>query len=605
MAELDTACLERAGSESVTGRVQPRTSGWKKMLGKALAAAGLLGIAGCATANSQTMAPAADQEMGAPLSPSPMGNYLAGRFAANERDAGAAADLLSVALAADPQNKDLLRETYLTMVSDGRMKAAGELARRLIDAGVTDSPARLTLALDAVKAGDFAAARDQLDKLPADGLNSFVIPLLQAWIALETDGADAALDILQSLGKMRGLEPVRGIHAGLIAERGRPEMAQESYEKALEAAVTPPFRMVEIVGNYYQRSGKRDEAEALYAEFREAAEGSVLAEELEARLADPSPAPVVDGTTEGLAEVLFDAASILRQERVTDVALLYVRMALDLQPDLAIARLLLADILEEQGRHDAAIEAYRAVPADAPLSWQARLSLADLLDRTGRTDEAIALLEQMVGERPRQIDAPMQLGNVYRLHERFAEAADAYDIAVARLGEPPPERWALFYFRGIAYERSGKWPQAEADFLKALELSPDHPYVLNYLAYSWIEQGMNYDRALNMLEHAVKLRPEDGFIVDSLGWVYYRLGKYDLAVSQLERANELMPTDPVLNDHLGDAYWRVGRHNEARYQWRRALQFEPEPDQIPLINAKIEDGLADPPPPVGGDPSDS
>ncbi len=605
MAELDTALLQRAGSEGVTGRDQPRAAGWSKALGNALAAVGLLGLAGCATANSQTMAPAGGEEMGAPLAPSPMGHYLAGRFAANERDAGAASDLLSVALAADPQNKDLLRETYLTTVSDGRMDMAVELARRLIDAGVENSPARLTLALDAAKAGDFGAARDHLAKLPADGLNSFVIPLLQAWVALETDGADAALDILGPLGEMRGLEPVRGIHVGLIAERGRPEAAEEGYEKALEAAVTPPFRMVEIVGNYYQRSGKRAEAEALYAEFRKTAEGSVLAEELEARLADRSPEPVVEGTITGLAEVLFDAASILRQERATDVALLYVRMALDLDPDLAIARLLLADILEEQTRYEEAIEAYRAVPADAPLSWQARLSLADLLDRTERTDEAIALLEQMVEERPRQVDAPMQLGNVYRIHERFGEAADAYDIAVERLGEPKPERWALFYFRGIANERSGNWSQAEADFLKALELSPDHPYVLNYLAYSWIEQGVNYDRALEMLEHAVKLRPEDGFIVDSLGWVYYRLGKYDLAVSQLERANELMPTDPVLNDHLGDAYWRVGRHNEARYQWRRALQFEPEADQIPLIDAKIEDGLADPPPPVTGDPSDS
>lgn len=606
MAALDTAPLGRAGSEGVTDdRGEAPVPRWGRTARSIVAAIGLLGLTGCAAASSQTVA--SDRaEVGEPLSPSPMGHYLAGRFATDQRDASAAADLLAVTLAADPQNTDLLRETYLAMVSDGRMADAAGLAQRLVDAGIEDSPARLTLALGAVKAGDFAAARDHLAKLPADGLNSFVIPLLQAWVALQTDGVDAALAILEPLAEMRGLEPVRGVHVGLIAERGRPEAVAAGYDEALKAAVSPPFRMAEIVGNYYQRTGRRDEAAALYAGFRNSGEGTVLAQELEARLADETPPPVVDGTVAGLAEVLFDAASILRQERATDIALLYVRMALDLQPDLAIARLLLADILEEQQRHEAAIEAYRAVPLDAPLSWQARLSLADLLDRNERTEEAIVLLRQMVDERPAQVDAPMQLGNVYRIHQRFPEAAAAYDIAVARLGEPKPERWALFYFRGIAYERSGEWPKAEADFLKALELSPDHPYVLNYLAYSWIEQGMNYDRALEMLEQAVTLRPEDGFIIDSLGWVYYRLGKYDLAVQQLERANELLPTDPVLNDHLGDAYWRVGRHNEARFQWRRALQFKPEAEQIPLIQAKIEDGLAEPPPPpVLGDPSDS
>jgi tetratricopeptide (TPR) repeat protein len=575
-----------------------RRPGQGRLGRRLLGALGLWLLAGCATANSQT-AETDDAKMGAPLAPSPMGHYLAGRYATEQRDVGAAAELLGVALQADPGNTELLRQTYLVMVSDGRMEEAAALAQRLIDAGIEDSPARLTLALRSVKTGDFVAAREHLKKLPTDGFNSFVIPLLEGWVLLETDGVDAALAAIEPLAKMRGLEPVRGIHVGLIAERGgRPEVAAKGYQSAVEVAASPPFRMVEIIGNYYQRTGRRDDAAALYAGLGSSAEGALLAQQLEARLDEEHPAPVIETTAAGLAEVLFDAASILRQEHVTDVSLIYVRMALDLQPDLAIAQLLVADILEEQGRHDAAIEAYRAVPKEAPLSWQARLSLADLLDRRERTDEAIVLLKDMTAERPGQVDAPMQLGNIYRIHQRFPEAAEAYDIAVSRLGNPTADRWALFYFRGIAYERSGQWQKAEADFLKALELSPDHPYVLNYLAYSWIEQGVNYDKALEMLKHAVTLRPDDGFIIDSLGWVYYRLGKYDLAVQQLERANELLPTDPVLNDHLGDAYWRVGRHNEARFQWRRALQFNPEADQIPHIQAKIDAGLQESPPPV-------
>lgn len=602
MAALNAAPFGWAGGRGVTGRdhVGASSPGRRRLL---IGALGLWLLTGCAVANSH---PDDSVQVGPPLMPSPLGHYLAGRFAADQRDLAAAADLLEVALEADPENTELLRQTYLAMVSAGRAEDASALARRIVDAGIRDSPARLSLALDAVKAGDFPAAREHLAEVPRDGFNSFIIPLLEAWVLLETDGVDSALSAIEPLKRTRGLEPVRGIHAGLVAERaGRMDMAAEAYESAVEAAGSPPFRMVEIVGNFYQRTGRQDDAAALYSGLRASREPSVLSERLEARLAESNPAPIVGSTIEGLAEVLFDAASILRQERVTDVALIYVRMALDLQPDLPIARLLLADILEEQGRREEAIEAYRSVPDDVPLSWQARLNLADLLDRTGRTDEAIALLTAMTQEQPDQVDAPMQLGNVYRIHQRFDEAAVAYDIAVSRLGEPTPDRWALFYFRGIAYERSGQWEKAEADFLKALELSPDHPYVLNYLAYSWIEQGMNYDKALEMLKQAVTLRPDDGFIVDSLGWVYYRLGQYDLAVQQLERANELMPTDPVLNDHLGDAYWRVGRYNEARFQWRRALQFKPEADLIPVIQAKIEEGLEEPAPPPPTDPSGS
>jgi tetratricopeptide (TPR) repeat protein len=555
----------------------------------------LIGLAGCATANAGGETALA----GEPLSPSPMGHFLAGRYATDQRDLGAAADLLSVALAADPANPDLLRDTYLATVSEGRMAEAADLARRLVAAGVEGTPARLTLALEAVKAGDNAAARDHLSRLPTDGFNGFIVPLLEAWVAFAGDDVDAALAITESdaLKGVRGLEPVRGIQAGLIAELGgRPEAAAASFDSALAAAVNPPFRMVEIIGNYYQRNGRRDDAAALYGRFVAEQPGSVLAQALQARLAEENPEPVIGDVKHGLAEVLFDAASILRQEQATDIALIYTRMTLDMAPDMVLAQLVLADILEEQERHDAAIATYQALPAESPLSFQARLGLADLLDDNGRTDEAIELLRQMTAERPDQVDPPMQLGSVYRMHERFAEAADAYDIAVERMGEPTPDRWALFYFRGIAYERSGEWAKAEQDFLTALELSPDHPYVLNYLAYSWIEQGINYDRALDMLKQAVDLRPQDGFIVDSLGWVHYRLGQYDLAVQQLERANELQPTDPVLNDHLGDAYWRVGRRTEARFQWQRALLFNPEADQVPLIQAKITDGLGEPAP---------
>ena len=152
--------------------------------------------------------------------------------------------------------------------------------------------------------------------------------------------------------------------------------------------------------------------------------------------------------------------------------------------------------------------------------------------------------------------------------------------------------WRLFYVRGIAFERLGEWPKAEADFKRALELEPDQPLVLNYLGYTWVEQGRNLDEARTMIEKAVELRPDDGYIVDSLGWVAYRLGDFEEAVHQLERAVELVAGDPIINDHLGDAYWQVGRLHEARFQWQRVLTLDPEDDLADQVRRKIADGLS-------------
>jgi Flp pilus assembly protein TadD len=273
------------------------------------------------------------------------------------------------------------------------------------------------------------------------------------------------------------------------------------------------------------------------------------------------------------------------------LALLYSRCALDLRPHLVLGQLLLSDVLSAGNKPELSLAILDQIPANSPYSWSARLRMAANLEMLDRTDEAIAKLKEMAAEAPMRAGADMQLGDLLRGKKRFAEAVDAYDEAIQRFKAAGlPERWALFYSRGIALERSGQWQRAEADLLHALELKPDQPLVLNYLGYSWIDRGENLERGLKMIEKAVELRPEDGYIVDSLGWAHYRLGDYASAVQYLEKAIELVPQDPTINDHLGDAYWQNGRPTEARYQWRRALQFGPQDDEIKPIQAKLDGG---------------
>jgi Flp pilus assembly protein TadD len=305
------------------------------------------------------------------------------------------------------------------------------------------------------------------------------------------------------------------------------------------------------------------------------------------------PKPLIGSAGDGLAGALFDLASVLNQAETLDLALVYNRFSLALQPDFGLAQLLLADILATQEKPEQSLAALDRIPLSSPYSWSARLRVAANLEILDRTDEAIAQLKQMAIDSPKSISPDVELGDALRNKKRFEEAAIAYDEAIQRAAaEGLPDRWSLFYDRGVSYERSGQWSKAEADLEHALELKPDQPLILNYLGYSWIDRGEKLAQGLKMIEKAVELRPEDGYIVDSLGWAHYRMGDFPGAVQYLERAVELVPSDPTINDHLGDAYWRTGRLTEARYQWRRALQFGPEKDDVTPIEAKLDHGLA-------------
>jgi tetratricopeptide (TPR) repeat protein len=293
-----------------------------------------------------------------------------------------------------------------------------------------------------------------------------------------------------------------------------------------------------------------------------------------------------------LAEALFDLASVLNQSETMDLALVYVRFALALESNFRLAQLLLADVLSAQNEPEQSLAVLDQIPRNSPYSWSGRLRIASNLDALERADEAIAQLRDMAAESPKTISAGVQLGDLLRNKKRFEEAATAYDEAIRRAKEQGlPDRWTLFYDRGVSYERAGHWDRAEPDLLHALELKPEQPLILNYLGYSWIDKGQNLDRGMKMVEKAVELRPEDGYVIDSLGWAHYRLGDYTGAVQYLERAVELVPGDPTINDHLGDAYWQIGRTTEARYQWHRALQFGPDKNDVRPIEVKLEDGL--------------
>jgi tetratricopeptide (TPR) repeat protein len=570
-------------------------SNWIRTPRHALTLAVLATIAACVATNRD-----ANQAPGTMRSP--LGSYLAARHAQVERDYGSAARFLDHALATDSNNYDLVRRTFLLRLSEGRFADAVPLAQRVAEIDGRSGLAGLVLLEQDLKAGHFDEAVQAATAMPRDGAMRFAVPLLQAWAEAGRNRPAPALQALESIGGTNGLQPLRDLHAALLADfADQIDEASAAYGKLIGGAQAPTWRIAELAGNFFERHGRSEEALRLYERTAGQQGYTDVAALGIARISQGVVAARVIATpADGASEGLFDLAGLLNQRETVDAALVYARLALDLSPNFALAQLLIGEIRDNEARPADALALYQAVDPKSPYNWMARLRAALELDALDRTDEAVSQLKVMASERPNRAEALIELGDILRSHKRFGEAATAYDGAIARTPQPQAGDWRIFYSRGVALERSGQWPRAETDLKHALSLQPEQPLVLNYLGYSWIDKGQNLHDALGMIQRAVQLRPNDGYIVDSLGWAYFRLGDFTQATHYLERAIELLPEDPTINDHLGDAYWRSGREAEARFQWRRALQFQPEAGDVKGIQAKLDHGLGTLPETVSG-----
>ena len=525
--------------------------------------------------------------------PSAAGYYLAGRAAEAQGDRAAAASFMTQALQSDPGNTDLLREAFELALSEGRMAEARDLAERLVTVRPDNQMANILLALEDARGERWPAAEARLRALPKAGLSGVTAPMIEAWVLAGEGRTDDALHALDQIEKLRGFTVLHDFHAAYINDlAGRNAAAETAYTAALKGEPSPSFRVSEAFANFYARQGRTQDALALFARFKGDNADTVRVDEtVKALRSGAKPAPHVKSAADGLAEAMFDLGSAVRQETGGRLSVQFLRLALLMEPDLTVARLTLADALAADQRDSEALALYRGIKPGTPLYFSARLRIAEVLREMDKLEDAVKELEALAVQWPSRPEPLATQGDFLRSADRFNDAVKAYDGAIARVGKVASNDWSLFYARGVALERSGQWPRAESDFLEALKLSPDQASVLNYLGYSWVDRGENLEKAREMIERAVALRPNDGYIVDSLGWVLYREGEYEGAVDHLERAVELRPDDPVINDHLGDAYWRVGRRDEARFQWRRALSLKPEPDLVPQIGAKLEHGL--------------
>jgi tetratricopeptide (TPR) repeat protein len=524
------------------------------------------------------------------------GAYLAGQHAILRSDFSAAAEYYTQALAQDPDSAQLLEDTIVAQMALGQIDRAEPLAARIEARDLRSQVAHMASIATLLSNEEYAAylARDTETK----GIGPLVDGLLQAWALVGAGNQTDAMAAFDEISEEPGLQGFALYHKAMalasVGEFGGADAIFEGQDGGpLQQTRRGAMARAEILS---QLDRNADAVASIRSAFGTSTDPELSAMIAALEAGDTLPFTHITSARDGAAEVFYSVAGALRQDASADYTLLYGRIAHYLRPDHIDALLLNAELLDTLGQYELANAAYKEVPADHPAFHAAELGRAAALRQSGKPDAAIEVLEQLAKRFDALPVVHSTLGDVLRQQDRFEEAVAAYDRALELTEDGSRGAWFLHYARAICYERLKEWPKAEADFRRALELNPGQPQVLNYLGYSLVEKQIKLDEALAMIEQAVAASPESGYIVDSLGWVLYRLGRYQEAVGHMERAVELMPVDPVVNDHLGDVYWAVGRAREARFQWMRALSFvdpddadaEADPERM---RRKLEVGL--------------
>lgn len=519
-------------------------------------------------------------------------DFITARYAGMIGDMDAAAGFYRRALASSPDDPALLERATAATLAAGDAARAIRLARGARPAVAEDSPSvQLALAVDDMSAGRLKQAQARLRKPVLGALNIDLAAFLDAWLtAIEDAGKGvAAVEALPARRMIAGEQAA--LKALVLMRVGRDSEAMEAFRNALRL----PLESRDVLGAIGARfaASRGDAAGARELIALTAAAGPVgpgasrVLADLDA--GRPIERPAL-GARDGAALVvhIISGAGLVRSS--PELSAMRQALALQLDPGLAPARMALADAFSRQDRPAAALATLRAMDGASPWAADARMEEAWLLNAAGSPAEALAAAEEALALSDRR-EILLRAGDLNRINGRRDIARKLYDQVITQDTAAAAPDWRVLFARAAVRGESGDWAGAEADLQAALAIEPDRPELLNYLGYGWIDRGERVQEGLGLIRRAAEARPDQGYIIDSLGWAYFRLGQYEQAIACLERAAELSPTDPEILDHLGDAYWRAGRELEARFEWSAALDLKPEAGLRAALENKLARGL--------------
>ena len=528
------------------------------------------------------------------------GTYLAARVAHLRQDLNTAADyyIKSIKLGAD--NPEIISRAYVLLTSEGRISEAAEYAKKAREQGDNGNFIHFVVMTDELNKGNYDKALESLENIKDKAYQESILPLFESWIYAGSGKPEEALAAMDKLKKDKSLVSLYYMHSGMLNDYlGNKEEAAKAFDMVVNNEnLELSYRSLQIISNFYIRSGRKNEAAELVKKYYDKNFQARMLFELYQNIQNTdlkATAKMIDTPQKGEAEALFNIGTIFRGYQ-SDISQIFTALALYLNPQHDVALISMADLLENSQRYDEAIAKYNQISPQSPVYFMAQLKVASIYMVKKDNQKALKKLENLLEQYPDDYQILFNLGEVNRVMNQQKDAIRYYNKALKVAPKAVKKDWTVYYALGMAYERNGQWKKAEEVLQKALKVSNRHPFVLNYLGYSWLQHNENSNEALYMIFEAYRQNPEDGHIMDSLGWALYRMGKYEDAIKVLERAAEYLPGNAIVCDHLGDAYWLVGRKDEARFQWQHALTLKEDAEELnkEVIRQKITRGIQAP-----------
>ncbi|MCM1323128.1 MAG: tetratricopeptide repeat protein [Acetobacter sp.] len=495
-------------------------------------------------------------------------------------------------------NDKLLEKTYVILASRGQIDKAAKYAAIARVQGDKNNFIDIIEAIHNFKQGNYKEARANLTKVPNKTYANFVTPLFNAWSYVGEGNYNQAIAELDNLSNIEEIKTVYYLHKGMIAEYfGKKEEAQKNYNIIInDKSGDISFRALQIITNFLVHNNQKKDAENLVAKYY----GSSNIKEMLASLTDKikkekTAVPLlINSANKGAGEVFLEIALFFKSMPAWyDDAQMYMAISEYFNPENDITKVAMADIFEERQMYKDANKYYDAVSKHSEMYYPAQIKKANNLLEEKQYDSAVKVLKKLLKDNPKNFQILFNLGDVLRISNNQTDAIKYYNEAINAIFYESEKYWHVYYALAVSYDKNKEWLKAQESLEKALKLSNRHPQVLNYLGYSWLKYNINIDKATSMILEAYEKEPNDGVIIDSLGWVYFKTGDYKNAILYLERASELNPQNAVISDHLGDAYWLGGRKNEAIFQWKRAMKQKEDNEDLDIksVKNKLKNGL--------------
>lgn len=503
------------------------------------------------------------------------GNYLSWVFSQKYGDANFSNIFLSK-LSDSFNSKESVFNGLNSSLLTNDWEACVKFAKKVIKFEKNNFFANLVLSVDSFNRKKFNDSADFISKINKTDIDDVFLEIMNAWISYANGEINDSKDYL---GSTEFCIPVKCLHLGLINEfLNNTKQSREIYSGML-SEYDSSIRLYEIFYAFFKKTGDKNKINEIYDKL------DVVEKNFNKKKLYEVITP-----KDALAESYFNISGWFYERKLYKFSVYFGNIGLNLRKNFPALRSLLANSYKKLDLFEYAIKNLDKID-DNSLYYNAQIiTHVEILDETGQTDDLIDLLKE-ASTKTRNNFVDMLLADSLRSAGFYKESIKIYNDLINKIDQPQGDDWGLFYSRGIAFERLKKWDNAEKDFLIALDLRPNEPYVLNYLGYSWLERKINLNEALDIILIAANQKPHDAYIIDSLGWAYFLLGQFSSSIEILEKAVSLSPNDATLNDHLGDAYWKAGRTREAISQWKRVLIFDPKFIRKNEIKKKIATGI--------------